>query len=349
MTKPIQVGLIGLGRAGSGMHRGELRPRADKFHFAAVCDCIEERTVPFVDEFGSRPYTKIEDLLADPDVELVTIATRSVDHYAHAKMALLAGKDVMLEKPFCMSMAQANELIALGNKPAGPHLYIRHNRRFESGFETAMNIIDSGKLGHVYEIKLTRNSYQRRNDWQTISEYGGGQLLNWGPHIIDHSLRFCGGDYTNLYSSIQQVAAAGDCEDHIKIVFTGVNGRIVNMEISGGVALPTPEYMIYGSRGSLISQGSNFHLRYLDPEVPLEKIEADPATPGSGTSFGNPEKLVWVEEDIPIQGEGTARIWDALYETIRFGKAFPVKLDQAAKVIEVIEKVKTGTIFAGKL
>ena len=92
MMKPIRIGLIGLGRAGNGMHRSELRSRGDKFQFAAVCDCIEERTAGFVEEFGSRPYTKIEDLLADPEVELVTIATRSADHYKHAKMALEAGK-----------------------------------------------------------------------------------------------------------------------------------------------------------------------------------------------------------------------------------------------------------------
>ncbi len=347
MSNPIQVGLIGLGRAGNGMHRNELRPRSDKFRFAAVCDCIEERTASFAEEFGSRTYTRIEDLLADPDIELVTIATRSVDHYKHAKMALQAGKSVFLEKPFCMKTEQAKELIALGSEPAGPHLYIRHNRRFEGGFETAMDIINSGKLGDVYEIKLTRNGYQRRNDWQTISEFGGGQLLNWGPHIIDHSLRFCGGDYTNLYSSIKHVAAAGDCEDHIKIVFTGINGRIVDMEISGGVALPTPEYMIYGSKGALISKGNTFHLRYLDPSVILPKVEADPATPGTGASFGNKEELHWIEEDISFS-DGTTRIWDALYETIRFGKEFPVKLDQAAKVIDVIETVKKGTIFENK-
>ena len=80
MAEPIRIGLIGLGRAGSGMHRGELRPRQDKFRFYAVCDIIEERTKPFVEEFGSKPYTKIEDLLADPEVELVSIATRSCDH-----------------------------------------------------------------------------------------------------------------------------------------------------------------------------------------------------------------------------------------------------------------------------
>ena len=100
MAEPIRIGLVGLGRAGNGMHRGELRSRQDKFRFYAVCDIIEERTKPFVEEFGSKPYTKIEDLLADPEVELVSIATRSCDHYRHAKMALLAGKDVMLEKPF---------------------------------------------------------------------------------------------------------------------------------------------------------------------------------------------------------------------------------------------------------
>ena len=346
--KPIQVGLVGLGRAGNGMHRPELRARQDKFRFAAVCDVIEERTVPFAEEFGSKTYTRIEDLLADPDVELVTVATRSRDHFRHAKMALEAGKNVFVEKPFSMKSAEVRELIALGSQPAGPHLWVRHNRRFESGFETAQEIIDSGKLGDVYEIRLTRNGYQRRNDWQTISEFGGGQLLNWGPHIVDHSLRFCGGDYVKLYSEIRHVAAAGDCEDHIKIVFTGVNGRIVDMEISGGVALPTPEYLIYGSKGSMVSEGGKFRLRYLDPDVELAPVTADPETPGSGKGFGNSEKLVWKEETVDMGGGGTDRIWDALYETIRYGKAFPVTLDQAAKVIDVIETVKKGTIFENK-
>jgi len=323
--------------------------RSDKFVFFAACDIIEERTKVFADKYGSRTYTKIEDLIADPEVELVSIATRSCDHYKHAKMALLAKKDVMLEKPFCMSLKQAEELIALGSEPAGPHLYIRHNRRFEVEFRKICEIIDSGILGDVYEIKLTRNGYQRRNDWQTINEFGGGQLLNWGPHIIDHSLCFCGGDYKELYSNIKHVAAAGDCEDHIKIVFTGINNRIVDMEISGGVALPTPVYRVYGSKGALVSNDKGFHLKYLDPAIALSPIKANPNTPGDGVGFGNEEPLHWIEEDMEVCGDGTDCIWDALYETIRFGKAYPIKLSQAAKVIEVIEKVKEGTIFANNL
>ncbi len=343
MCKPIKIGIVGFGRAGNNMHRVELESKSDKFEIAAVCDIMEERAVSAARDHGCKAYTSIEELLADPDIELVDIATRSADHYAHAKAALLAGKHVFLEKPFCVNYAQAKELTELGGDPCGPRLFIRHNRRFEEGFEKAMEIIDSGKLGDVYEVKLTRNSYQRRQDWQTIAEYGGGQLLNWGPHIIDHSLRFCGGDYTQLYSSIKHVAAAGDCEDHIKIVFTGINGRIVDMEISGGVALPTPVYMIYGSKGTMISTDTGFRLKYLDPAITLSPVEAIPETP-TGTNFGNPETLTWVEEDVTF-GDGTSRIWDALYESIRTGKAYPIPLHQALKVVEVIETVKQNSKF----
>lgn len=342
--QPIKIGIVGLGRAGKGMHTSDLRKRSDKFKIHAICDIIEERCDPYMEEFGSRKYTRIEELIADPQVEIVDIATRSCDHFIHAKMALKAGKSVFLEKPFCTTLSQARELIELGSVPAGPRLFIRHNRRFETGFMKVQEIIDSGILGKVFEIKLTRNGYQRRADWQTIKEFGGGQLLNWGPHIIDHSLRFCAGRYDVLYSNIKRTAAVGDAEDHIKIVFTGANGRIVDMEISGGAALPTPEYMIYGTRGSLVSEGQNLKLKYLDPKVELPCRTADRETP-AGASFAAQETLPWVEETVSIEGDKTSTIWDALYDSFRTGKAFPITLQQAADVVGVIEKVKKGTIY----
>ena len=346
MSNPIRIGLVGLGRAGVGMHIPELSGREDKFKIVAVCDEIESRAVEYGEKLGAKAYTCIEDLVKDPDVELVDIATRSVDHYAHAKIALLAGKDVQLEKPFCTSIWEAEEIAALGSQPGGPHLYIRHNRRFEDHFEQAQKIIDSGILGTVYEIKLARNSYDRRRDWQTISEFGGGQLLNWGPHIVDHSLRFCGGQYDVVYSNIQHIAAGGDCEDHIKIVFTGVNGRIVDMEISGGCATRIPEYTMYGSKGSLVSEGDGFHVRYLDPANVLGPVISDPATPGAGQSFGSGEKLQWIDTVIPYESYGDCvRIWDHLYAAIRENIPHPVKLHEALDVIRVITEVKEDTIF----
>jgi predicted dehydrogenase len=348
MSNPIRIGIIGLGRAGYAMHSRELASRRDKFTFVAACDIIEERATAFAEEFGAKPYTRIEDLIADPDVELVDIATRSIDHLKHAKAALLAGKDVFLEKPFALNTAEAKELIKLGSQPAGPHLYIRHNRRFEFGFEMVMDIINSGILGNVYQIKLCRNGFQRRNDWQTLKSSGGGQICNWGPHIIDHALRFCGGDYTELFTDLKHAVWLGDRDDHVKILFRGVNDRVVDLEISGGAALPSPEYLVYGSRGALVSEKGGFKLRYLDPTQPLPPVELKGETWPQNAGFGNPETLPWVEEFRPLPtegGDGSTRIWDYLYETIRTGKAFPVTLDQSYKVIEVIERAKLGTIF----
>jgi len=354
MSNPIRIGLVGLGRAGYGMHRIELGRRPDKYQFTAVCDEIPERMQAFADEFGSRTYATIEELVSDPDVEMVTVATRSVDHFRHACLALEAGKNVLIEKPFGIRLEQAEKLIELGSQPGGPHIYMRHNRRFERGFELVNQIIDSGKLGNVFEIRLARNEYNRRYDWQTLLEYAGGHLFNWGSHIIDHALRFCGGDYTDLYSNVKHVVAAGNCEDHAKLVFTGINRRIVDLEISYGVALPVPEYMVYGTRGTLVGGRDKFHLRYLDPAQLPEPIEADHTTPaagcdalnpGSARVSRNPEVLHWIEEDVPIDFDGTERMWDALYEHIREGKPYPVTLEQAAKVIEVIDRAKAGTIF----
>ena len=347
MSKPIRVGIVGLGRIGMSSHKDAYRKNPDKFQVVAACDLIPERYKKFESIFGCRTYDKIEDMIADPEVELVDIATRSCDHYKHARMALLAGKSVLLEKPFCETYAEAKELVALASQPNGPKLFIRHNRRFETGFLKINEIIDSGILGQVYEVRLARNGYQRRDDWQTIKEFGGGQLLNWGPHIVDHSLRFCGGGYEAMFADIKRVAAVGDAEDHIKLVFKGVNGRVVDMEISGGVIQKVPEYMIYGTRGSLTCTGSTITMKYLDPEYDLPEIKANPETPVEGADYGSRHPLPWVEETISIAGQDdTWRIWDYLYESFRNNKPYPITHDQALAVVKVLEDAKIGTEFA---
>lgn len=346
MSKPIKIGVVGLGRIGMSVHRNCLKARPDKFEVVAACDIIEERAEKFKAEFGCRAYTNIEDLIADPEVEVVDIATRSCDHYAHSKMALLAGKSVLVEKPFCRTYEEALELVKLGSQPAGPKIFVRHNRRIEEGFIKINEIIDSGILGNVYEVRLARNSYQRRNDWQTIKEFGGGQLLNWGPHIVDQSIQFCGGAYTEMFSDIKRVTAVGDAEDHIKIVFKGVNGRIVDMEISGGVALPVPEYMVYGTKGTLVYQGGKIKMKYLDPDVELMDIKANPETPKEGAAYGNGETLVWKEEEFPSSCEKTEAIWDYFYEAYRNNKPYPVTSAQAIETVRTLAATKVGTEFA---
>jgi hypothetical protein len=139
------------------------------------------------------------------------------------------------------------------------------------------------------------------------------------------------------------VAAVGDAEDHVKIVLRGTNGRIVDLEISGGAALGAPTYRVFGTTGSLSLKGKEIHLRYLDPDQSLPERTANPGTPG--TTFGTREQLPWIDETLPVQAGSNAVIWDHLHRAIREGVAFPVKLDEAIEVLRVISAAKESTAF----
>jgi scyllo-inositol 2-dehydrogenase (NADP+) len=345
---PIRLGLVGCGRAGMGMHCGELSSKTDKFQIVAAYDEIPERVAQMSEKYEAcKGYDRYDDLLADDNVEIVDIATRSVDHFLHASQALKAGKSVLLEKPITATYDEAVKLKKLADNSPGS-LYIRHNRRFESGFQHIREIMASGILGDVYDIKLRRHGYQRRNDWQTIKEYGGGQLLNWGPHVVDHALQLLESPVAEMWSDLKRVAAVGDAEDHVRIILRGENGRVVDAGISGGAAIGEPEFFVLGTRGALTCTGGTITMRYIDPARLPEPIEADPATPASG-GFGNAESLPWVNCTITVSPktgctvDGT--IWDVLYSAFREGADYPITLDEAAGVMEIISKTKEGTEF----
>ncbi len=342
-AKSIKLGLVGIGRAGWGMHCPELDKFPNKFQIVAACDTVKERRDKMADRYGCKTYAKIEDLIADPDVELVDIATRSVDHCAHTTKALKAGKHVLIEKPMTVNHAEARRLQALAGKSKGD-LYVRHNRRFDPDFLHIKEIINSGILGEVYEIKLARMGYSRRDDWQTLIEPGGGQILNWGPHVVDHAMRLLGAPVAHQNSDLKLIAALGDAEDHLTIILTGTNGRVVHVQISGGAAVRHPEYIVLGKKGGLTCSGGTITMKYLDPRKKLKPRKVNPGNPGG--SFGSPEKLPWVEEEIPIKPKKTYDMWDELHKAIRKGAKYPITLDEAVGNMKVISDARRGTEFA---
>ena len=348
MADRIRVGVWGLGRAGNGMHFYELGLYPDLYEVVAGCDIDVERREAAVKKIPSlHVYDNSADFLKNPDVELVTIATRSPDHVKHAIEAAEAGKYVMVEKPIACTYADALKLMEASERFPGK-IFIRHNRRFEPAFAHIREIIATGRLGTIFEIKLCRHSFQWRADWQTILSEGGGQLLNWGPHLVDHALQFLESPVKELWSDLKLVAAKGDAEDHLKIIFKGENGRIVDVEISGGVSLPDPVYVVRGSRGSLVSYDEKkLKLKYLNPAIPLPEIHATSANPPLDGGFGGQVSPVWVEDELgvaPASGDTTEKIWYYLYQTIRNHAAYPITMEQAVEVVRVIDQVKQGAI-----
>ncbi|MBE6644940.1 MAG: Gfo/Idh/MocA family oxidoreductase [Ruminococcaceae bacterium] len=350
MEKRIRLGIVGLGRAGRTMHMSELKGKEDMIKVVAVCDIEEDRRNAFAEEFGAKTYYKIEDMVGDPDIDVIDIATRSCDHFIHAKTALEAGKIVFLEKPITMTYEQARELMdvskKLEKKYGSRRLYVRHNRRFEAMFMQVNEIIESGILGDVYYVKRATGNYSLRHDWQTLSQYGGGQLLNWGPHLVDQALQFCGGDYTKMFADIRQIAASGDCEDVVNASFVGVNGRLVEILISGATAISPPAYIVYGSRGALIDiDKKKFKIKYVEPGHEIEHPEADIHTP-AGARFAPDIQLPFIEEEREWETNKLDHTWTYLYESVVLGKEFPISNEEALKVMQTIDEIRmTGKII----
>jgi len=349
--KKIRIGIAGIGRAGWGMHCHELDKYKDLYQIVAACDIDASRLEKMAKRYpGCKTYLKYGDMLKDKNVEMVAVAVRSPEHTEYALDALKAGKYVFLEKPIALNYADAKRLVAAAKKYPGK-LYCRHNRRLEQSFMHVREIIDSGILGDVFEIRNSVHGYQRRDDWQAIIDCGGGQLNNWGPHLIDHALQLLDAPVAEIWSDLKKVTAVGDAEDHVRIILKGTNGRLCEVEISGGVALPGPTYVVHGTRGSLICEGDDIKLKYLDPKQKLAKISAQRESPPIDGAFGRVDQFKWIRKTIMVQAsnpDDLVDIYKYVYNAIRKGEKYPITIEQAAEVVRVCEVVKNNSAFKMK-
>lgn len=340
----IGIGLCGIGRTGFGRIRSEVTA-SRQFRIVAGFDVIPERALQLRDIFGSTAHTSFEDLLDDDNVHLVVIATRSDTHARLAIQALNAGKHVVVEKPMATNLADADAMIAVA-KTAKGRLFVRHNRRFDPPFVCAMEAVAAGKLGRLHSIQLRVGEYVRRSDWQTLKRFGGGQLLNWGPHVIDWALQLIGGHAVEQWSDLKLIAAAGDAEDHVKLLLRGPAGAVADLEISGANALKQPPWILCGDRGSMIIDGQRAKLRYLRIPPDRSALVVNDGTPGQDDKrYKIDDKADWIEEDLPAIASRPTDFWNEIYLTLRKNTVFPITLNQAREVIRIIEQARVGTAF----
>ena len=212
---PIKVGIAGLGRSGWDIHAEALADLADQFSIIAVCDPDFTRQTEARERFGCRTYSEYADLVADCEIELMVVATPSQLHVNNTIAALRAGKHVLVEKPMGKNLAEVDQMIAVAQE-TGQILTVNQNYRYAADFQKVKEIIESGVLGRILQIRMAIHQFQRRWDWQTLKKYGGGILNNHGAHLVDWAMLliddpepevFCHMESTPLY--------AGDADIHV--------------------------------------------------------------------------------------------------------------------------------------
>lgn len=332
-SKAIKVGVVGLGRAGWNIHVQRMRGD-ERFQITAVSDLQEARLKEAHEEFGCQTFTDYKQLLKDADCELVVIASQSVDHAPQSIAALKSGRHVVVEKPMAMNTAEATRMIK-ASEAADKKLFVHQNYRYHPDVRHIQEVIKSKLLGRIFEIRIRALSFSRRNDWQTLQKYGGGNLNNTCPHFIDAALLLLDSPVKQIFTDLQLTTDVGDADDHTKILLKGENGRVIDLEISTSCAFKEPKWSVLGTTGTLVSDGQTSQIKYFDPKKakPLKVNEAPP----EGRKYGSGDVLPWEEKTVPSVTEVPTDFYDNVHAVLRNRKKMDITPEQVREVMRVIE------------
>ena len=270
MAAEIGVGIIGSGLA------------ARVFHAPFVSAVPGLNLLAFVQRHGdeaakaypaTRTVRSVEDLLADRAIDLIVVATPNETHFALAKQCLQAGKNVVLDKPFATTSAEAAELIHL----AASHKLVAapfHNRRWDGDFLTVKKILDEGPLGRLVTFESHFDRYRplpRENTWKESANAANGMLMDLGPHLVDQCVALFGMPKT-VTASVRTDRDHSAIEDAFDIAL-GYDGMLAWCRTSYLACDASPRFLLHGTAGSFKKYG-------LDPQEPT--LVAGGAVPRMG-------------------------------------------------------------------
>jgi scyllo-inositol 2-dehydrogenase (NADP+) len=248
----IGVGLIGFGLAGRAFH-AQVICRVEGLSLAAI---LQRRGYEAAEAYpGAQLVRSLEKLLAVKEIRLVVIATPNESHFPLAQQCLASGRDVLVDKPFTTTLAEAQTLIALAKKQ-NRLLTVYQNRRYDGDFQTVLQLVKSGQLGRIanFEVNYDRFRPQLKSGaWREAVTPGAGIFLDIGPHLIDYALTLFGmPEAVTADIRIQREGALVD--DTFDVTFHYKNGLRANLRSSILAAAPRPHLTVHGTRGSFVKQ-----------------------------------------------------------------------------------------------
>lgn len=188
---PIKTALLSYGMSGRVFHAPfiELHPG---FELAGSWERSAQKIT--TDHPRAKSYYTLESLLDDGDVELIIVNTPTYTHYEYAKKALLAGKDIVVEKAFTTTVAEAIELKKIAEEQ-NKKIAVFQNRRWDSDFKTVRSILDQGLLGEIIEGEIHFDRFNPSlspKQHKEVPGPGAGILKDLGPHVIDQAVYLFG-------------------------------------------------------------------------------------------------------------------------------------------------------------
>lgn len=248
------LGIVGFGGM-AGWHRELIQGQSEgqgieNLVIKGVFD-IKQSQQELAKTFGLIAYNSREELLADPDIDIVLCATPNDVHKEITIAALKAGKNVVCEKPVAMNSTELKEMIDAANECK--KLFVVHqNRRWDEDFLTIKKIYDEKLLGEVFNIESrVHGSRGIPGDWRGEKCHGGGMVLDWGVHIIDQMLQMVKEKVKSIYCKLDYVTNE-TVDDGFKLILTFESGKTAQLEVGTSNFIELPRWYIQGMDGTAV-------------------------------------------------------------------------------------------------
>lgn len=241
--------IIGFGGMGH-WHYESISQRVSGLRVKGVYD-IRQEALQKAEREGLYAYESLEELLADPEVDLVTIATPNNFHKPLAIQCMRAGKNVVCEKPVTLNAAELEEIIAVRNE-TGKLFSIHQNRRWDKDYRIIKKILEDGTIGAPYFIESrVQGSRGAMYGWRGHRVNGGGMLLDWGVHLIDQLMDMIPSRVISVYGSLLSIFS-GEVDDNIKVVLRFENGVTALCEMSTNCFVNLPRWHVSCMDGTAV-------------------------------------------------------------------------------------------------
>ena len=338
MKRIINTGIIGFGVGGNTFHAPIINTTGG-FKIHKIRARKESEIMLARQRYPDAVITdSSDDIINDPEIELVVITTPNDLHYSLAKQALLAGKHVIVDKPFTITTSDADDLIAIAKKE-NRILSVHHNRRYDSDFRTIEKLLKSKLIGRPveYESHYDRfRNYLKPGSWREKDEPGAGILYDLGSHLIDQPLVLFGTPNT-ITADIRVQREGTKATDNFELILHYLNLKIT-LKAGMLISQPLPRYILLGDKGSFVKYG-------LDVQEIALKQGLDPHTKSDWgiepeTVWGN---LVTEHNGVTISGKIKSETGDYrdyymnVYAAIVDNKALDITPEHARNIIRIIE------------
>ena len=248
----IEVGLIGFGLAGKYFHAQVIRA-VPGLHLAAILQRSGDdaaKTYPDV-----RMVRSLDDLLAIESIRLIVIAAPNQTHFPFAKRCLQAGREVVVDKPFTITVGEAVELFRIA-KGHGRLLTVFHSRRFDADFQGLRDFLPKGELGRVVRYEEHYDRFRpsgKVGAWRELPGPGSGILFDLAPHVIDHALMLFGIPLA-VSADVRMERDGAVTDDAFDLSLHYPGSMRAQLSATMLSISPRPRFVILGTKGSFVKR-----------------------------------------------------------------------------------------------